>query len=640
MKKREFIKSGLLATGGVGLFGSATLLSTVAARANNAATSKLAGEIVQENFTVPSWTLYKRALAAGKSEEEAVLLLLPKERPYNIVASVNGDPATRMGITWYTNAGETGQYLEYVKGETAAGDFTGAVRITAEETAVNDMCYNNNQNIELTDVFELHERRSYVSHKVLLAGLEPDTQYSYRVGKEGHFRTGAFRTAKTGTDEFEFIYIADTQAMKEEYFDVSARTVATAHAKVPNAAFLLCSGDLVESNKGVYEGESTYYGDNSEWEWEQWFERMQDTWMQLPVVPVQGNHDTATYGNMFHHFNTDRSYNAMFGAAGGATAMDGTVYSFVCGNALFMVVNFEDYRKGEPYFTALEAWMEEQINIHPDIKWRIVTYHKTIFTGSSSHQDDADSKEVRLRMAKVFERLGIDLALQGHDHIYETIGVITANETVYSLVDGAITQRTYSTPVPRDSKNNTPNMTGWEGGTFDVTRGMLYFLNNSAGLKKYTPRSREEMDASIERHNIADYFDMFGKFGQTGEPTFSHVRISTGAIAISTYTVDTEGNATLFDTIRIVRDGSKQKTGMDEINSSANGIRIYRENDRLLRIEAPDAVVDVRMYTFSGIQIRSQHSNLLNLTGISAGIYLLNVRTTSGVYTERLVVKP
>ncbi|MDR2691327.1 MAG: fibronectin type III domain-containing protein [Dysgonamonadaceae bacterium] len=634
MKKREFIKSGLLATGGLGLFGGSSLLSAVAARANASVMSVSPEDLVRENFTVPSWTLYKRALAAGKSEAEATAFLVPKERPYNIVASINGDPSTRMGITWYTNAGETGQYLEYVKG---AGGFDHAVRIDAEETAVNDMCYNNSINIELTSIFNLHEKRSYVSHKALLIGLDPDSLYSYRVGKEGHFRTGSFRTAKAGRDEFEFIYIADTQAMNEEYFDVSARTVAAAHAEVPNAAFLLCSGDLVESNKGVYPGESTYYTDNSEWEWEQWFERMQNTWLQLPVVPVQGNHDTATYHNMFHHFNTDRSYNAVFGGNGGGTAMDGTVYSFVCGNALFMVINFEDYRKGEPYFSALEAWMEEQIQIHSDVKWRIVTYHKTVFTGSSSHQDDADSKTVRLRMAKVFERLGIDLAMQGHDHIYEAIGVITAHETEYSLVSGAVTERTQTVPVPRDSKNYTPNITGWEGGTFDVTRGMLYFLNNSAGLKKYTPRSREEMDANADKHNISGYFDMFSKFGQTGEPTFSRVRVSSGAIVIATYTVGADGHAALFDTVRIVREGGKQ-TGLNGIRSG-NGIRISREGDRLLRIEAPDAVVDVRMYAFSGVRVLSQSGNLLNLSGIAAGIYLLNVRTTSGIYTERFIVR-
>jgi hypothetical protein len=612
-------------------------MSAAGARAGVLRQGGVAAERLQDNYTVPSWTLYRRALAAGQSEEAASVFLITREWPFNIVASVNGDPATRMGVTWYTNAGESGQYLEYVRGD-AAGGFAGAIRVAAEETAVSDMCYNNSENIELNGIFDLYEKRSYVSHKTLLAGLAPDSLYTYRVGREGAFRTGSFRTAKAGTDAFEFIYIADTQAMKEEYFDVSARTVAAAGALTPGAAFLLCSGDLVESNRGVYPGESTYYTDNSEWEWEQWFERMQETWLRLPVVPVQGNHDTATYCNMFHHFNTDRSFNATFGAGGGATAMDGTVYSFVCGSALFMVINFEDYRKGEPYFAALEAWMEEQIRVHDGVKWRIVTYHKTVFTGSSSHQDDADGLAVRLRMAKVFERLGIDLAMQGHDHIYETIGAITARETEYSLVTGAVTERTYTTPVPRDGRNNTPNMTGWEGGTFDVTRGMLYFLNNSAGLKKYTPRSREEMDAGIAKHGITDYYDMFSRFGQTGDPTFSRVSISTGAIDISTYTVNAAGEATHFDTVRIVRSGDKI-TGLEAIRSG-RGLQLRPEGDRLLRIETPDAVIDARLYAFSGVQVRSQRDALLNLRGIAAGIYLLQVRTASDVYVERVVVKP
>jgi hypothetical protein len=634
MKKREFIKSGLYA-GGVGLLGHSTILSAVSLKALEAGNPDT--ELIAENFTVPSWTLYKRAVEGGQSVEEALALLQPKEQPFNIVASINGDPSTRMGITWYSNAGEKGHYLEFVEGKVSSSGFANASRFDATETDVTDMNYNNRVNKELTEVFELHEKRSYVSHKVLLSGLHPDTLYSYRVGKTGHFRIGSFRTAKADSTNFDFIYIADTQAMNEEYFDVSTRTVSAAHTLVPDASFLLCSGDLIESNKGVYEGENSYYDDNSEWEWEQWFERMQSTWLQLPVVPVQGNHDTSPYSNLFHHFNTDRSFNATFGANGRGTAMEGTVYSFVCGEALFMIINFEDYRKGETYFQALESWMEEQVSTHPDVKWRIVTYHKTVFTGSSSHQDDSDGLTVRHRFAKVFERLGIDLALQGHDHIYETIGVVTTHETEYSLVANAVSDRTWSEPVPRDGENRyTPNMTGWSGGTFDVTRGMVYFLNNSAGLKKYTPRSREEMDASENKHGIANYFDMFSRFGQTGLPTFSHVSVSGESISLSTYTVDEAGEANLFDTIRIERKGSKE--GIEEVRSS--GLRLHSTGHKLLRIETPEAVEEVSVYTFSGVRIVSQHSDLLNLSAVPVGIYLITVRAGSQHYAERLVIKP
>ena len=64
------------------------------------------------------------------------------------------------------------------------------------------------------------------------------------------------------------------------------------------------------------------------------------------------------------------------------------------------------------------------------------------------------------------------------------------------------------------------NMTGKNGGVFDVSKGTLYFLNNSAGKKKYEPRTEAEMIASLGKHEIENYWGLFsGKFGQTGEPT-------------------------------------------------------------------------------------------------------------------------
>jgi hypothetical protein len=59
-----------------------------------------------------------------------------------------------------------------------------------------------------------------------------------------------------------------------------------------------------------------------------------------------------------------------------------------------------------------------------------------------------------------------------------------------------------------------------------------------------------------------------------------------------------------------------------------------------VRIDAPDAITEVRMYAFTGASVISQSSNVLNLSGIAAGAYLLNVQTVSGVHTKRFIVKP
>lgn len=89
------------------------------------------------------------------------------------------------------------------------------------------------------------------------------------MGDNGNWsEIGQFTTAKSsyGAEGFDFIYVTDTQAQYDEMFDVSQKTLHAAAALVPDAQFVLVNGDLVETSKAA----------NAEWEYEQWFETMQD----------------------------------------------------------------------------------------------------------------------------------------------------------------------------------------------------------------------------------------------------------------------------------------------------------------------------------------------------------------------------
>ena len=543
-----------------------TLLSIVFAFVWLLTACENTGEPIEQNYTVPSWTLYQQALQSGQSVSEACALLVSKDFPYNINTTINGDPTTQIGVAWFTNADVTGSVVQIVEWkENTFSTFSRAREIPAVCAAVDTVNYvsigNKNDELVAATGFAKGEKRSYTSNKALIDHLKPNTTYSYRVGKkrthwwqlwEKHSwsKTGNFTTAKTNKDAFEFIYVTDTQANTNEMFDISKKTIETAYRQTPDAKFLLITGDLVESSDLQ----------SSEWEWEQWFEKMQNVCLYLPVVPAQGNHDISSFGNMFHHFNTDNSYNEQQTGDEAKTAMGGTVYSFVYGDALFMVVNYEDYRKGEPYFSALEQWMRKQISENQGAKWKIAAFHKTMFTGSSAHQDDADGKIIRERMAYVFYDLNIDLALQGHDHIYEVIGVLTVEKTEngirYAVLPNTVNgQKTVEPTFTDGTVNGNPSVsvTGKEGGTYNVSNGTVFFLNNSAGKKKYYPRSQEQMEAAIPQHGVQNYFEMFNKFGQTGEPTFSRVKISSSVIEIDTYTVNDSGDAALFDTFKIIK---------------------------------------------------------------------------------------
>ena len=497
--------------------------------------------LIQSDYTVPSWTLFLRAKTAMVANQDSASIanmysviakMKSSSMPYNIVMNINKDPKTKMAFNWFTNAGVTGGQVQIVTGNTndTLAFNTPLMVVSARCDSAKNLNYSNSANglLPLTGIAD-NSKKTYMFNKALVNGLTPNTQYSFRVGKNGAWSTiGSFKTAKTTKDAFSFVYFTDPQANTDAMFNVSQITTHAAQTMYPNANFWLSCGDLVESSGSA----------NSEWEYEQFFETQQDIFMKNPFAPIEGNHDITTNKNFTYHFNTD---SVAFDYAKATTP--GSVYSYVYGDALFMHLTYENYST-TGYLDSLANWMNTLVKANPTTKWRIAVYHKTMYTGSQSHQSDSDGKTVRLKMGPVFDSLKVDLAFQGHDHVYEIIGPVKN----VSLIPNAVSNQTIVTATVRD------NVTGLLGGTFDVKQGTLFFLNNSAGKKKYEPRSLAQMNAAYSATQVPNYFGMFtGRFGQTGEPTFSNVTISTDSINISTYTVDSVGNSTIFDSYKIIK---------------------------------------------------------------------------------------
>jgi 3',5'-cyclic AMP phosphodiesterase CpdA len=57
----------------------------------------------------------------------------------------------------------------------------------------------------------------------------------------------------------------------------------------------------------------------------------------------------------------------------------------------------------------MEAWLGE-----PGPLWRVAVFHHPIFSPATNR----DNREFRATWKPVFDRFGIDLVLQGHDHTY------------------------------------------------------------------------------------------------------------------------------------------------------------------------------------------------------------------------------
>jgi hypothetical protein len=195
-------------------------------------------------------------------------------------------------------------------------------------------------------------------------------------------------------------------------------------------------------------------------------------------------------------------------------------------------------------------------------------------------------------MLPIFKECEIDLALQGHDHCYEVIGPV--NPDTRTVIEGAVTD-VDTVPV-----NTNTNMTGVEGGTFTTDDGTLYFIGATCGRKRYYPYSRAEMDANYDKHKMTNYFDLFtGMFGQPGAPSFTKFTVKEDGIYINSYTASPTGQATLYNTMKVVRNAPHTWTGVEYIDETklADGTKFIRDDQILIR-------KDGKTYNILGIEMK------------------------------------
>ena len=249
------------------------------------------------DYTVPSHTALKMAihLCANKASEENLELLRqrikelqPKQMPYNMVATFNGDPKTRMGFAWFTNDSVFDGVVQIVaKKDATEDDFKGGSVITLQGNATRTkkaLRYVGQCSYIYTKAdLAAGTKYFYVSHKALADNLQPGTEYSWRVGTEGYWSPIAqFRTEDAVQGEFSFLVMSDSHIMNKEYVDYARRCALAAVKTAPDARFVCFPGDFVEDGTIA----------NSEWEWERWFEEsMEPLIKKMAFVPTDGNHD-------------------------------------------------------------------------------------------------------------------------------------------------------------------------------------------------------------------------------------------------------------------------------------------------------------------------------------------------------------
>ncbi|WP_010233066.1 purple acid phosphatase family protein [Clostridium arbusti] len=326
------------------------------------------------------------------------------------MVTFDGDTKTTKGFTWYTSKASINSDLQIVEKTSDTANFAKGKSFTGT-TAVPS------NNTSATPPANTTTSKPEYVHKATATGLKANTTYYYRVGDASIGLWGATSTFQTAQESgaFTFLDLADPQAKDYDEALLAASTFKKALNTVPNSKFLALNGDIVDDGSIEYE-----------WDW--LFNNIGQGFLNTTIAPIAGNHDNKS-GAFVDHFNLS--------AAPGSDTTTGVYYSYDYSNAHFVMLNNNENTKVNDLSKAQLDWMKADIQKARanGSQWIIVDMHKGPYT-TSNHATDSDINDPvngsRKTVAPLMAQLGVDLVLQGHDHIYARSKPIKADGTAAS----------------------------------------------------------------------------------------------------------------------------------------------------------------------------------------------------------------
>ncbi|WNS41875.1 PA14 domain-containing protein [Paenibacillus sp. MMS20-IR301] len=458
--------------------------------------------------------------------------------PIAIAMSFQNEAKTNRSFAWYTSyerpdsapAGIMDSIVEIVP---ADADFSSPEK----QRFVGDPADTRALTLNITG----STKGAFISHKAIATGLAPGTAYKYRVGSEGNWSTaGSFTTEGENEKAYNFLYMTDSQGANTNDYEVWAKTLKNGMDDYPDAKFLVMTGDQVDAG-------------SLESQWLDYFGKPQNILMKLPLMAAVGNHEGPYNDNYYYHFNYPNN------------SIDdplppGSVYSFDYGDAHMMVMNtmdmgWDDRQKNS--FKQQIDWLKREV-AQTDKKWKVVAFHKAIYS-LGGHAAENEIKELRETLYPIFDELGIDVVLQGHDHVYVRSNQMYGNKVVEN--------------VSKDGNGNPLN-----------PDGTLYMINNSSGTKFY------DVNKNVDPSFAAVY-------EQPRMPIYSGITMTEDSFTINSYK---SGEASPFDTYTIVRDDSKPEAVKELAAKRTVDKATVLTWDRPADRSAEDAIRGFRIYEKNG----------------------------------------
>lgn len=444
--------------------------------------------------------------------------------PSHIAVSLGADPSSEISFTWLTKYSVEGtdiEILPYSENPKFTGIPTSGKKVNAKCESVDKTYFG----ADLGLIGLLGFTRDYNKHTITLSGLQSGTKYSYRIGdaeKGWWSEAGTITTAEGGDEAFTFFYVTDPQAQRKDHYERFAQVVETAQTLYPDARFIVSAGDQVDEESNV-----------KHWNY---LLNSTDALLDLPFMPTTGNHEKA---------GAAITENFVLPNIPEQDLESGVYYSYDYNGVHFTVLNTND-DEGDKLSDAQIDWMIDDIT-SSDAKWKIVVLHKALYS-NGSHYDDGDVEGFRKQLGALLPYLGVDMVLQGHDHVYLRTDVLNANAVV-------------------PAKTGTKTYNGVEYVTKYNPKGTIYSICGTAGVKIYHTKDAAATDEKFPRAEaIADVENSM----------FSAITVDGDTLYYNAYEVE-GGKANAVDTFAIEK--TDDKAPVDTFgNSIANFLADFNLN--------------------------------------------------------------
>ena len=433
--------------------------------------------------------------------------------PTMISVTMGDDSQTSANISWFSKSTLEATDIEIYEYNGETVKFTGVPTESASFTinTKEELVERYYPGIDIGIAGLFNYTFNMYRHTVTLTDLEPGTKYVYRVGNAERGWWSEVGTVETsdGSDNVTFFHMCDPQSQNlKQYTRGWANTVEQAFNLYPDAKFIVNTGDLVDHGMNV-----------NQWQW--LFDTASSDLMSTYLMPVSGNHEEMDDYSLAGNF--------ILPNAPEQDTTTGVYYSYDYNNVHVSVLNTNEIDSTNGLESEQVEWLKQDI-ANSNADWNIVALHKAIYS-NGSHYDDGEIIATREQLSKLMPELGIDLVLQGHDHVYMRTHSIDSNEV-----------------VNEEKVNLKHNGEVYE--TYVNPSGTSYAISGCSGVKVYNVK-----DVSL----TDELFPRAAKAVDVDTQIFSSIQIDVGVLYFNAYTVDGD-EVNCIDKFAIEKDGSGERT--------------------------------------------------------------------------------